>query len=111
MIQTVLSLAYLVVSIIGAGQHYPWPVVVSVTALSLAVGFAIFRPKWAFAMPRGWSIAIAMGAIVLGAISSWLISRFVPNLMDGVLLGIGGLWFSTSLRGAWESQRVASASD
>jgi len=103
--------AYLVVSITGAAQHYPWPVVVGVTAISLAVGFAIFRPRWAFTMSRGWPIAIAMGAIVLGAISFWLISRFVPNLTGGVPLAIGGLWFSTSLRGAWESQRVVLASD
>lgn len=111
MIQAVLSLAYLVLSIIGAAQHYPWTVVVSVTAISLAVGFAIFRPSWAFTIPLGRSIAIATGAIVLGLMSFWLISRFVPHLTDGIPLAIGGLWFSTSLRGAWESQRVVSASD
>jgi hypothetical protein len=111
MIQTVLSFAYLVVSIIGAARHYPWLMVVGVTAISLAVGFAIFRRSWAFAMPIGWSIMIAMGAIVLGAISFSLTSRFAPNLMDCVPIAIGGLWLSTSLRGTWESQRVASASD
>lgn len=61
-------------------------------------------------MPKGRSIAIAMGAIAFGAISLLLLAKVAPNLIDGVPLALGGLWLSTSLRGAWESQRAASAS-
>jgi hypothetical protein len=111
MVQAVLSLAYLVVSIMDAAEQYPWPAVVSVTAISFAVGLAIFRPRWPFTVPRGQVIAIGTGAIALGAISLWLTSRFVPHLTDGLPLALGGLWFSTSLRGAWESHRVLSASE
>ncbi|MDH3725983.1 MAG: hypothetical protein OER77_00495 [Myxococcales bacterium] len=100
-VQLALSSVCFVLWIIVA-HHYSWSVIVVIAALSFLVGF--------FVVPTGLLLSKSKKGLVValaaGALSAWALAAIDPDLLDGALVAIGGLWFSTSARGTLHALRA-----
>jgi hypothetical protein len=105
-VQLALSSVCFVLWIIAA-HHYSWSVIVVIAALSFLVGFFVVPTGLLLSKSKkGFVVALAVFALAAGALSAWALAAIDPDLLDGALVAIGGLWFSTSARGTLHALRA-----
>jgi hypothetical protein len=84
--------SYLVI----AAHAYPWFITGGVAAVSLVVGFICVPTKLFLGQPK---TGFAFLLVAAGMLPVLALATIAPDLLDGLLVAISGLWFSTSVRG------------
>jgi hypothetical protein len=97
-VQSALSSVCFVLWIIAA-HHYSWSVIGVIAALSFFVGFFVVPTGLLLSKPKKGFVALAVFLLAAGALSAWALAAIDPDLLDGMLVAIGGLWFGSSARG------------